>query len=146
MTTVALVPFDIENVAEPRTEIPLRTVSGRRNVNEPRQTFLVQLSLIGIEEPVSVSEDERMAIVGVSSAGGGVVFGSATLRSRFSGDVSFPSESVAITLNPQVPEYPMVAGLPVIVPDGNSVKPGGSAPELSVHVYGAWPPVAVSVA
>jgi hypothetical protein len=42
---------------------------------------------------------------------------------------------------------PAVVGVPEIVPlAAASVRPGGSAPELTLQLYGAMPPVAVKVA
>jgi len=37
---------------------------------------------------------------------------------------------------------PAPVGLPETEPSGPSVKPGGSAPELTVHAYGTSAPVA----
>ena len=40
---------------------------------------------------------------------------------------------------------PAAAGVPVMVPAEPSASPAGSAPAVSVHVYGGVPPTAVSV-
>ena len=42
-------------------------------------------------------------------------------------------------------EGPAVVGVPEMTPAVDSDRPGGSAPAVTVNVYGAVPPLAVSV-
>jgi hypothetical protein len=51
-------------------------------------------------------------------------------------------ESVACTVKL---DWPALVGVPLIVPPGLKFRPAGNAPEVTVHEYGAVPPVAVSV-
>ncbi len=54
-----------------------------------------------------------------------------------------PSLSVTVTVNEDVP---VVVGVPLMTPvDGARVRPGGSVPVLSAHVYGFVPPEAARV-
>ncbi len=50
--------------------------------------------------------------------------------------------SVAVAVNRK---FPICVGVPVIVPAGLSVRPGGSAPDVIAQVYGVVPPVAFKV-
>lgn len=52
-------------------------------------------------------------------------------------------ESVAVTVNVK---SPVTVGVPEITPAVENVTPVGSAPDVSVQVIGAMPPVAVMVA
>ncbi len=54
-----------------------------------------------------------------------------------------PDESAAETAKAKPPA---VVGVPLMVPFGLSVSPGGSWPEATVQVYGETPPEAESVA
>lgn len=51
-------------------------------------------------------------------------------------------ESVAVIAKLDVP---LAVGVPVITPALESVSPAGRLPEDNAHVYGAVPPVAVTV-
>ena len=49
-------------------------------------------------------------------------------------------------MNVSAVAFAAAVGVPLIRPvDAFSVKPPGSVPEVSVHVYGVVPPVAASV-
>ena len=54
----------------------------------------------------------------------------------------WPAESVTVTVKLNVPA---VVGLPEIVPEVLNASPGGRLPVVTVQVYGADPPVALSV-
>jgi hypothetical protein len=51
-------------------------------------------------------------------------------------------ESVTLTVKVDEPD---AVGVPEIVPEADKVNPAGNDPELTLHVYGAVPPVAASV-
>ena len=54
-----------------------------------------------------------------------------------------PTPSVTTRVKVEVPD---VVGTPEIRPvDGWRVRPPGSVPPVTDHVYGPWPPVAVAV-
>src|ERR1700690_724051 len=50
--------------------------------------------------------------------------------------------SVTLTVKWNVP---LVVGVPEMEPLAESVSPGGNAPEMFVHLYGVWPPMAARV-
>ena len=54
-------------------------------------------------------------------------------------------ELESVTLNVSGVALIAAVGVPLIKPDEFSVKPPGNVPEVSVHVFGAVPPVAASV-
>ena len=99
-------------------------------VNEPAEAP-VPASVIAVAASSAIVSDWATAV--------GVTFSVRAADAACAGRAE--SRAVSVTAN-----APDCAGVPLSAPADESVTPTGSAPEVTVQVYGAKPPTAPSVA
>jgi hypothetical protein len=110
----------------------------------------VMLQVYGVTPPLAVNValyacpvvPEGKLVVAITSGAGGFE-GTAELTAIVSCPVAaFAAESVTWTVKPKLP---VAVGVPLMAPvEALRTNPGGKAPPLRVHVYGATPPLAAS--